>query len=316
MHAGNVARRIFLKDARLRPIFRAIVYIVCTLFVAGVFGLAVAPILGLSPGKRTALPPFRVEAVLEVLLCVAAVGVAIVLRRFLDRRSVASLGFAFGAGWSRLLGIGILIGAGMQLLVFAIQEGLGYSHVARVASAQADALGLSQYVPFFIVVALTEEMAVRGYLFQNVWEEWGLPAAIVLTSSLFAALHLGNPNSHASFWLTITGLMFYGVWACLSYVWTKSLWVALGTHFAWNLFEGPVLGFPVSGITFGSTVVSQRIEGPAWFTGGPFGPEAGASSLIALACGVALLYWLYKRAAFASVYDAREQYALEAGARV
>jgi hypothetical protein len=41
------------------------------------------------------------------------------------------------------------------------------------------------------------------------------------------------------------------------------------------------------------------VNGPEWFTGGSFGPEAGASSLIALAIGIAVLLWMHRRGAFA-----------------
>ena len=53
-----------------------------------------------------------------------------------------------------------------------------------------------------------------------------------------------------------------------------SLWLAIGLHFAWNFVQGPLLGFPVSGIAAGGL---QQVHdaGPAWLSGGAYGPEAG-----------------------------------------
>ena len=100
--------------------------------------------------------------------------------------------------------------------------------------------------------------------------------------------------------LAIAMVSAAGALFCLSVVVTGSLWLAVGCHFAWNLFEGPVFGFPVSGLSIGSAhIVSQSVNGPEWFTGGSFGPEAGASSLIALAVGAAILVVLHRRGAFA-----------------
>ncbi len=307
----QMIRRIFLKDERLRPIIRCVIYIVATIVCAGSLAALVAVIAGFKPTDLASDSAYPALLISEASLCAAAVGVAIVQRRFLDRRSIASLGLTFRGPWARLLLIGILLGAGMQAFVFAIDAALGYSHVTALASASADAIELARYVPFLALVAVAEEMLARGYLFQNLWEEWGVVAAVIVTAALFAAGHLGNPNSHAELVLTVGGLLAYAVWACLSVVWTKSLWLVVGVHFAWNLFEGPVFGFPVSGIAFGTTAVAQSIAGPQWFTGGPFGPEAGASSLAALAAGLGMLYWLHRAGAFSNSPDVRESYARE-----
>ena len=264
MLAQSLARRIFMKDDRLRPILRSIVYVVALMIVTAFLIGIVAPLarIALTAPPKGAGPTFKSLFVFEACLCAAVVGVAILLRRFLDRRSIDSLGLAFRGRWLRLLAFGTLLGAGMQCFVFAIDELLGYSHVTAFAPVRSDMVEIGQFVILFALVAVAEEMSMRGYLFQNLWEEWGAPAAIVLTSALFAVLHLGNPNSHAQLVLTLSGLVAYAVWACASVIFTRSLWPAVGVHFAWNLFEGPVLGFPVSGINFGVPAVAQTIAGP------------------------------------------------------
>ncbi|MCB1307785.1 MAG: hypothetical protein KDK30_06385, partial [Leptospiraceae bacterium] len=47
-------------------------------------------------------------------------------------------------------------------------------------------------------------------------------------------------------------------------------------------FQGQVFGFPVSGTRFMDvTIISIQQHGPAWLTGGAFGPEAGIFGPIA-----------------------------------
>jgi len=309
----RVVRAIFLKDERLRPVIRCVVYIVLTIVCAGMIaavGGEAAIAAGVSPSDLERDSSYPALLISEVGLCAAAVGVAISLRRVLDRRSVASLGLSLENRWPRLLLTGIALGAGMQAVIFAVDAALGYSHVNSFAAAGADALELAKYVPVFAAVAVAEEMLTRGYLFQNLWEEWGVAPAVVITSAIFAAGHLGNPNSHAQLILTVCGLLAYGVWASLSVLWTRSLWLVIGVHFAWNLFEGSVFGFPVSGVVLGAPAIAQSVAGPVWFTGGSFGPEAGASSLFALAAGLGALFWLYRAGAFGATPDCREAYAL------
>jgi hypothetical protein len=52
------------------------------------------------------------------------------------------------------------------------------------------------------------------------------------------------------------------------------LWLPIAFHIGWNFFEGPIFGFPVSGIIT-PALVQQQSVGPAPLTGGDFGPEGG-----------------------------------------
>jgi membrane protease YdiL (CAAX protease family) len=198
----------------------------------------------------------------------------------------------------------------MQALVFAIEALGGGIRMTGFGSPQADLRVLAAGVVVFIAGGVLEELCFRGYLLQNFWEGLGLVPAIIVSSLLFACLHLGNPSALVSPLPTLAGLLFFAAWACCSLLWTRSLWLALGAHVAWNLFEGPVFGFPVSGLLMPSrTVVIQQNVGPAWLTGGPFGPEAGASALFAMAIGFLVLWLLYVRGFFRAAPDVREDYA-------
>ncbi len=228
--------------------------------------------------------------------CFGAVAVVFAFRVFLDRESVASLGLSFRGSWLRMLAVGAAIGAGMQTLVFITEFAAGAIRISAVAPLRVDVTAAVATLPLFAVAALAEEMPLRGYLFQNLRAAWGDRLALVSTSLIFALLHVANPGFHPSLALAIAGIALAGAWFCLSVIWTRSLWLALGAHIAWNLFEGPVFGFPVSGLFFGaSTAITSVNRGLTWLTGGAFGPEAGLSSIFALAVGAAVLYVLHRR---------------------
>ena len=108
--------------------------------------------------------------------------------------------------------------------------------------------------------------------------------------------------------MIVVAITLYGVFACWTVVVTRSLWMAIGVHFAWNTFEGPVYGFPLSGIST-PTIIHQTARGPEWFTGGSFGPESGVVILIPLALAVAVIYGLRRLGAFDRLPDLREAYA-------
>ncbi len=62
-----------------------------------------------------------------------------------------------------------------------------------------------------------------------------------------------------------------------------------GFHFAWNASIAVLFGLPVSGITDFASVVQTRAIGRFWLTGGNYGPEGAAFTVIVLLIGIAIL---------------------------
>lgn len=117
-------------------------------------------------------------------------------------------------------------------------------------------------------------------------ENISLPWAVVLSSLVFSAAHFGNPGFNI---LAVIGLILSGAFLAYSYIATRSLWLPIGIHIGWNFFEGCVFGFPVSG-TNPPQLILHSSEGPALWTGGAFGPEAGLVLIPGLALGVFLVW--------------------------
>ena len=282
-----------LKDGRLRPFLRVLVYL-CAVLAAFVFGYTIVGVITIGLNVHWSNNALLAASVLIEAL--ATVGVALLLRRFLDRRSEESLGLPLRTPAARLLAIGLLFGAGMQTVVFVLETLFGHVRPLGFGSPSTDVELLCGALVIFGLAALSEEMSMRGYVLQNLWEDWGFWPALAVSSVSFALLHLRNPHASEHAALTALGLIAFGVWACLSVRWSGSLWLALGCHFAWNVFEGPVYGFPVSGIGMPlPTVVQTTLGWPSWFTGGGFGPEAGLSSIVAMLIGGVGLWLLHRR---------------------
>jgi uncharacterized protein len=123
-----------------------------------------------------------------------------------------------------------------------------------------------------VCVAVAEEVLARGTLLRFVEQALGTWAALAVSALLFGFAHLRNPGASVltSVALAVEGGILFGA----AYVAVRSLWLPIGLHIAWNFFEGPLLGAPVSGTVLPSLVQAQ-IDGDAWLTGGAFGPEAG-----------------------------------------
>jgi len=218
----------------------------------------------------------------------------------LDRRPWTDLGFHWSPSWWADLGFGLALGALLMVLIFVVEWALGWVTVTEAFHTTHPSgqfwQGLVSPLLIFLYVGVYEELLDRGYLLRNLAEglnlRWfgptvGLLLGWLVSSGLFGLAHMGNP--HGS-WLSTLYLSLGGLFLGLGYVLTGELAIPVGLHITWNFFQGTVLGFPVSGIDFSQTsFIAIAQSGPALWTGGVFGPEAGLLGLLAGLLGSLLI---------------------------
>jgi len=138
-----------------------------------------------------------------------------------------------------------------------------------------------------------EELLFRGILFRWIEEFAGSWAALAITSALFGLIHIFNPQAtwFSSFAIALeAGVMLGG-----AYMLTRSLWLPMGIHAAWNFAQGEVFGVPVSGTSVHG-LLRSRLTGPEILSGGGFGLEATLFALlIATAAGVWFVWLAVRR---------------------
>lgn len=70
----------------------------------------------------------------------------------------------------------------------------------------------------------------------------------------------------------------------------NSLYAAWMAHFAWNWVMAVPLHAPVSGIDFEAPWYRAVTSGPAWISGGTWGPEGGLVAALGMLAGLAFFY--------------------------
>ena len=191
------------------------------------------------------------------------------------------------AGAAKNLGVGLLFG----LLLFSLIVGVAalldvYNIVGEGGTSE---LVLSLFA-IAIMPGFMEELLFRGILFRWLEAFGGSWFALALTSALFGLAHIFNDNATAlsSFAIAIeAGVLLGG-----AYMLTRSLWMPIGLHAAWNFTQGEIYDVPVSGFDQHGLVTAQ-LSGPEILSGGAFGLEA---SLIAMVVATAAGVWLVVRA--------------------
>lgn len=144
-----------------------------------------------------------------------------------------------------------------------------------------------------IMPGFMEELLFRGILFRWLEELGGSWLALLLTSAFFGAAHLMNPNASyiAAFGIAIEAGVLLGA----AYMLTRSLWLAIGIHAAWNFTQGEIFDVPVSGMDEHGLVQAQ-LAGPPLLSGNGFGLEASVFAMvIATAAGIWLVWLAVKR---------------------
>jgi len=229
------------------------------------------------------------------------------------RRPLDALGLDVDRQWLRDAGFGLALGVILPTLLVAVTFLAGWLRVTGTFVRDADAgiafgtlstpTSLLAVAIFFLGVAVSEELLVRGYLltnlaealggFERIGRRWAILIATLATAGLFGLLHATNPSASV---LSVTNITLFGILLGLAYVWTDRLGVAIGLHLAWNAVVGAVYGLPVSGLTVGVAVLATETTGPVLLTGGAFGPEGGLLVLLALVTGTALTAWWVRRA--------------------
>jgi uncharacterized protein len=235
---------------------------------------------GLFPGQ-----------VVELIIFTSSIYIA---RRWLDKRSFASLGLHVNKQAFADIFIGIAITFVMMGLVYLAEVAAGwltFEGFAWQTEPVSNVLaGVLSFFVVFIFVGFNEELLSRGYHLQTLASGTNMFWGVLISSSVFGVAHLGNPNAT---WFSAVGILFAGIFLAYGYIRTGRLWLSIGLHIGWNFFEGVVFGFPVSGLDI-YRLIRHQIQGPEIWTGGAFGPEAGLIVIPSLVIGAVLIY-LYTR---------------------
>jgi uncharacterized protein len=162
------------------------------------------------------------------------------------------------------------------------------------------AIGWRDLLLLFVAVALHEELLYRGYFFGKLAEA-NQTFAVVATSLVFVAMHLGNPAIDA---VAVTNLFLGGVTLGVLVLLTQSIWAAVAFHYLWNVMSGLVLGHRVSGYAPETALHHFSPAGADVVTGGNFGIEASILTTFLLSATVVVLVLASRRRQNALVNDA------------
>lgn len=208
-------------------------------------------------------------------------------RRFIDRRSLVSVGFSLKAPYVRHMIQGLLWGIGLIVAIFGLTYALGG---ISISATQFPVWKLVVMAISLLAAAALEEVLIRGYLLHNLMQSTDRYIALLFTSMLFAVMHGFNDNVG---FLALGNIVLAGLLLGVYYIHRQNLWLPIALHFGWNYIQGPVLGSPVSGASTPS-LLTLDFTGNDLLTGGEFGFEASLVATVVLIVAILAIHFTYR----------------------
>lgn len=178
------------------------------------------------------------------------------------------------------------LGHGILLLVGAIGIGVLTGSLRLLPERMTEPLQWGAFLLGFLLQSFGEELLFRGYLLRALLGKCPAWAAICMSSTAFAALHLRNPGMRV---LAFVNLFLFGVLAALYTMRQANIWGISAVHAAWNFAQGNLFGLPVSGSTVGPAPLrAVPADGKSLWNGGAFGLEGGLCTTVVLLAGIAV----------------------------
>jgi uncharacterized protein len=221
----------------------------------------------------------RLLIIYNLMVAGAVTLLTVFFRKKIDGKKIITPGFHRVRMAPDLIS-GILLGFILIVLGFMILYLTGF---VKIITIQPDVTYLTGSLILFMLISWLEEISFRAYILNNLMDSFGRYTALLISSVLFALFHMLNPELSL---LSFINLILAGLLLGLVYMHTGAIWYALGLHFSWNFFQGPIFGFSVSGIGM-KGLISQHPAGDPLISGGNFGFEGS------VVCSVLIIVFLF-----------------------
>ncbi|MDD3037962.1 CPBP family intramembrane glutamic endopeptidase [Bacteroides sp.] len=288
----KVEELIEKKESQRIPAWVCILLMVVGLFIFfGLYSTIVKWGLAMTVGEGVMKTEMWKYIIMESCMLLAVLSSVIILLYF-ERRPFSDLGLSLKGHME-----GIWYGALLAVVLYMIGFGLSFAFgLVEVTGFQFDLLTLVWTFCFFLLVALTEEIMMRGYILGRLmYTKLNKFLSLLISSLVFAFMHLFNPNIA---FLPMLNLVLAGMLLGATFLYTRNLCFPLSLHLFWNWIQGPVLGYEVSGNNFGTSMLTLHLPEENVLNGGAFGFEGSLiCTVLMIVFTILIIWWGEKREA-------------------
>ncbi|WP_298416708.1 CPBP family intramembrane glutamic endopeptidase [uncultured Kordia sp.] len=287
---------IFNSKDKIRPIWRLILFLLITFLVNIPLQLVLQEVLSQS----------LLRGIISASIYLMSVVFSLLIQiKFLEKSSFKKYGLKFNKVWLKEFFFGFIISVVQLSLFFLIMDLTGNLKIVDFFAVNSSnyTFDYSFWTGFFaemfglIVGSSVEEIFFRAFLFYIAYEALRILKKdakkralliLIIIAPLFGIAHAGNEGATI---ISTINLGLDAMMLCLPFLITGRLGMSIGMHFSWNLFQGAIFGFPISGNIAKTSIISVEMPNNL-LTGGVFGPEGSilfiGLDIIAI---LLILYW-------------------------
>lgn len=248
------------------PLTRLVVGLALTLGIGLPAMLGTGQLLSL-----TSLSPSDRDPIAGTVFAVLVCTIYILLYRRYERRSVTELSSRHIA---RYLTGGVLMGLGIASAIILIQ----YLANVLTITATRSFLPLLPNLWNTFVNSVVAEVLIIGIYFRLI-EAWlGSYFALLILAVTFFALHITAPGATPVIAIAVS--MHAALLLGPIYIYTRSLWVPIAIHFAWDFSFAGLYGASINGYTLDNSLFATNTNGSELLTGGYFGPQGSVQAAV------------------------------------
>lgn len=281
---------IFGSDRKLQPLWRAILFVVLTVFVVmPLLNKLLDLIIGPAPPFEFSASNLAMAEGFNFVCGLIVVG----LLAWYEHRRIDSYGMPVGQAFKAPTWEGFAVGVVQPAIVAAAMLDYGAMQVRGLAQpGAASAVSALAWLGACLLIGVAEEFLFRGYLLQTLWKAIGFWPAAAVVAAVFAGAHYLVKNE--GLW-DMLALVSFSLLCCYSVLRTGNLWFAVGLHVAYDYMQLFVIGTPNGGQLPVGRLLDASFNGPAWLTGGPLGTEASWFAVPLDLLAFAFVWWRYRK---------------------
>lgn len=273
---------VFMANTMLQSMVLTVVMVVDLFKLIAAYGGAMDPeTIAIVTEELMAMQYTRPYLLLSLFLTIFEIAAAVIFCRFIEKRSLQSMGFTKKHIVRDYL-VGLLVGFLLFSLIVLINVLKGAMTIETIGThlTSENILFIILFFVAFLIQGAAEEILVRGYLMTSLGSKHKLWVAVVMSSAIFALLHIFNPGITL---LALINLFLAGVSFGLYVICFDNIWGACAFHSMWNFAQGNFYGIEVSGMTMSDSVMKMNTtESMSLLNGGSFGAEGGVVTTVVL----------------------------------
>lgn len=237
------------------------------------------------------------QIVFQILTDSLMIIIPIIVWRFIMKNPISEMGLHSYRIKKKEGYVGMLLGIFNCTVIFIITITIGGGHVTSWVP-KISPLTVS-WILVFILVAFAEEILNRGFFMAVLRRCKNIYFIMIVPFVIFGLIHIWNPDVT---FLSVINIIIIGILFSYMFIKSSNIWMCIGYHFTWNVFQGIIYGMPVSGLQVPGIITTQITHGNL-LNGGMFGIEGGILTTFVNLLSFIFVWYYYRDSKYDFVSD-------------